>query len=380
MESMTSFERIEAATRLAKPDRVPVVPLVDVFSSTYGGITQHEMIFDIRKADAALGRTIRDLGTIDGQHASVAGTGRVMSLLFPVPSKLPGVDGVPPDAHWQFVEHPVVEPEEYQRIVEMGAGRWMLKNLWGNHAELRTIPGFLKASTALAADGLLLRRSVKAWRRKGIETMIGPNLFFPPLEWIALTLRSFKDFILDIYRYPEEVKAACRAFVKPLASMAHLAVRLTGVGRVFIFGGRTSASVLSPRQFEEFALPGLEEMCEYFVKRGITPLLHFDSNWTPFFHFLKVLPARKCILNLDGTSDIFQAKEVLGDHMCIMGDVPAVMMKLGDPEEVDEYCRRLITEIGSDGGFILSSGCTVPVDARPENVKAMLESVKKYKA
>jgi uroporphyrinogen-III decarboxylase len=64
---------------------------------------------------------------------------------------------------------------------------------------------------------------------------------------------------------------------------------------------------------------------------------------------------------------------------CIMGDVPAALLKLGEPEEVDEYCHRLITELGADGGFILSSGCTVPVDARPENVRAMFTSVTKYR-
>jgi|GEM_PF-5206095 uroporphyrinogen-III decarboxylase len=31
------------------------------------------------------------------------------------------------------------------------------------------------------------------------------------------------------------------------------------------------------------------------------------------------------------------------------------------------------------GGFILSSGCSIPIDAKPENVKAMLAAVKKYR-
>lgn len=64
--------------------------------------------------------------------------------------------------------------------------------------------------------------------------------------------------------------------------------------------------------------------------------------------------------------------------MCIMGDVPAALLKLGEPDEVDEYCRRLITELGADGGFILSTGCTLPLDAKPENVRAMIRSVSRY--
>jgi uroporphyrinogen-III decarboxylase len=35
----------------------------------------------------------------------------------------------------------------------------------------------------------------------------------------------------------------------------------------------------------------------------------------------------------------------------------------------------LINEIGP-AGFILSSGCDIPPNAKPENVKAMIDSVK----
>ena len=50
------------------------------------------------------------------------------------------------------------------------------------------------------------------------------------------------------------------------------------------------------------------------------------------------------------------------------------MFSLGTPSEVTEYCKRLRSEVGP-GGFILSSGCDVPIDAKYENVKAMVEAV-----
>ena len=62
---MNARERIDAAIRLEKPDRVPVVPIIDIFAARYAGITQHEMLFDLRKADAAIEKTMADLGRID---------------------------------------------------------------------------------------------------------------------------------------------------------------------------------------------------------------------------------------------------------------------------------------------------------------------------
>ncbi len=76
--------------------------------------------------------------------------------------------------------------------------------------------------------------------------------------------------------------------------------------------------------------------------------------------------------------DIFKVKEVIADRVCIYGDVPANLLSLGSPTEVDEYCHRLIEEVGKGRGFILGSGCELAPNAKPENVKAMCESVVKY--
>jgi len=63
--------------------------------------------------------------------------------------------------------------------------------------------------------------------------------------------------------------------------------------------------------------------------------------------------------------------EVLGDHMCIMGDVPASMLFLDTPDNVYAYCTHLIRELGPEG-FILQSGCDIPANAKLENIKAMV--------
>jgi len=379
METMTSAERIRTAIALGKPDRVPVAPIMDFFASRYGGITQYDMFFDIGKADAALEKTLNDLGFVDGLNLNYAGMGRMLRLIFPVPPVLPGIDGVPRDAQFQFVERSVMKPEEYAQIAQRGPTRWLLDKLRENHPELRGASGMAKAFGIMLSDNMKIRRSMKRWRGRGVDFLVGPNITFIPLQMISLGLRAFNDTLYDMFRYPEELKLGTSALLKLLIREGMMQVKLSGLRRVFLAADRASASFLSPKQFEEFALPDIQEMCDYFISRGIGVLLHLDNNWAPFYHYFKSLPRGKCILNLDGSSDIFKAQEVLAGHMCIMGDVPADLLKLGEPGEVDEYCRRLIMEVGADGGFILSSGCTVPADAKPENVRAMIQSVKNYR-
>lgn len=64
--------------------------------------------------------------------------------------------------------------------------------------------------------------------------------------------------------------------------------------------------------------------------------------------------------------------------MCLMGDVHPALLSLGTRQEVVDYCRWLIEEVGAGGGFILAQGCTVPVDAKFENVRALVETGKTY--
>ncbi len=73
-----------------------------------------------------------------------------------------------------------------------------------------------------------------------------------------------------------------------------------------------------------------------------------------------------------------RAKEVLGDVVCLRGNVPASMMTTGTPGEVDAYCRHLIENVGRDGGFILDGAIGIHDEARNENVKAMFQAVRKY--
>ena len=143
--------------------------------------------------------------------------------------------------------------------------------------------GMLKTFGGVGADIMKARQSMKHWQRKGVESMVAYNIVFTPMEYISLFMRSFNDFILDLFRHPEDVKEASRTLMKPMKLQGSMMVKMSGLKRVFMGGTRTSASCLSPKQFEEFALPEWQEMCEFWVGKGVTPVLHFDSDWTAFF-------------------------------------------------------------------------------------------------
>ncbi|MGB4504804.1 MAG: uroporphyrinogen decarboxylase family protein, partial [Syntrophaceticus sp.] len=104
-------------------------------------------------------------------------------------------------------------------------------------------------------------------------------------------------------------------------------------------------------------------------------VLHLDSDWTKNLEYFLELPAGKVAIELDGTTDIFKAHQVLRGHTCIIGDVGAPLFTIGTPQQISDYCQKLLHELGRDGGFILGSGCHIPLQAKHENVDAFFHSI-----
>ena len=96
------------------------------------------------------------------------------------------------------------------------------------------------------------------------------------------------------------------------------------------------------------------------------------------FEYFLELPKGKVMIRFTDTN-MFKAKEVLGDHCALMGSVPLTMLQMGTPTEVDEYCKKLIQVCGKGGGYIMRSDTDFIQEAKPENVRAMVDSVKKYR-
>ena len=109
------------------------------------------------------------------------------------------------------------------------------------------------------------------------------------------------------------------------------------------------------------------------LAEGLIPILHLDQDWTRDLNRFQELPAKKCIMNPDGMTDMKKFKELLGDRMAMMGDVPAALFATGTPDDIRNYVRDLVNLFESRG-LILCPGCDAPINTKPENMKAFVEA------
>lgn len=364
-EAMSPRERIEAARSLKIPDRVPVSPLIDFVAPKIAGVKTSDFIFKDEVANKAIETTFEKLGGYD----EIIPPQMITLSAFTLKAKIPGRD-LPDDALLQICDEEIMKIEDYDLAIKKGLTGFLL--------ELLGRIGAGQNATRVLGLGNAIKSLRVIWDRRNIPIACGGPCFVP-VELFAF-YRSVQKILLDMHRYPEKIIKASDAIIDESISIAKSTCDAAGVKTVFIGATRTSSTFVSPQMFERLSLPWLKKIVEKFHKSGYHTLLHFDCNWGLNLEYLRQLPKASCTLELDGQTDIFKAKEILGDHMCIMGDVPAPLFRLGTPKDVEKYCMKLISEVGEGGGFILSSGCSVPVDARIENIKAMIETAKKHGA
>jgi uroporphyrinogen-III decarboxylase len=113
------------------------------------------------------------------------------------------------------------------------------------------------------------------------------------------------------------------------------------------------------------------------IDRGYIPLVLWEGDCTSRLETIADLPRGKAIYWFERT-DLARAKAVLGDVVCLRGNVPPSMLNMGTPDEVREYCRNLIKTVGKNGGFILDGGIGIPDEAKVENVRAMYAAVREF--
>jgi hypothetical protein len=365
---MDAQERIDRAIRLAPlpDDGVPVAPLIITYTAKLAGVKQAEIFASLDGWRRAVDRAVDRIGPPDMGFALWP---RDVPFSEGMRYRLPGRE-LGDDELFQILEEEIMTPADYERILAEGYGRWSMDYFAALQPKLpsgrrgRAIVTYQFIRMALRIRGNAGRRT----KRGIVPAFYGGG--YPPFDFFSLA-RSFARFSEDLYDCPDLVRKACDASVDPIIKTMMQPLMVSRGKRVCIYPMRSSATFISPKMFEERALAHLVHMVEYFVQRGITPILHCDANWLPMLPFLAELPRASCILELDEDTDIFAAKEILGDRICLKGNVPAVMLAFGETGEVEAYCERLIREVGYGGGFILGSGCEVPLNARVENVEAM---------
>ena len=112
------------------------------------------------------------------------------------------------------------------------------------------------------------------------------------------------------------------------------------------------------------------------IDEGCVPFSFAEGGYNSRLDVIQDLPRAKAIWSFDLT-DMAKAKQILGGTACIGGNLPITLLSVGTPQDVKDYARKLINTAGKGGGYIMVNGAVID-EAKPENVKAMVDFTKEY--
>ena len=367
-ESMSSAERVECAISLEKPDRVPIWP--DVTTSAAARLTGEKNWEAAQQGfDAQQDLELRFFDEYGGWDAA-------NPALTPEVFTSGGFKVMKPteeSPEIQFLESDYTKYEDYEVIAEIGWFEFTKQHLIYRVSDMTTAEQYDKLFTEVIRGTI---RGISEYRKRGAFVMY-PQPNNHPFFTLSLS-RSMVKFTEDLFYRPEMVEKALDKMTDEFIAFGLSLCKEAGIKIMKTVEERAGAFFYPLEIFERFWWPYTKRIAEAFWSEGIRISFHLDTCWDKNIAYFKELPRGSAMLELDGTTDIFAAKEQLRNHMCIASDVHPALMSLGKPQEVTAYCRKLIDEVGGDGGHILSTGCGLPAAARRENFLAMLETGRTY--
>jgi len=281
--------------------------------------------------------------------------------------KMPGLE-LPDNSVWQVEEKTNISVEDYDFIIDNGYMA-MTQQLLPKIVDPERLGPFFE-SMAVSDEP-----AVQYVVDQGLANT-NALLLCPPFETLCGG-RGMHKFFMDCYKIPDKVKAVLDAMMVDIRAQIDAMPEERFMFGAWIGGWRGASSMVNQKIWDMLVWPYILEMAELVHKKGVVPVLHLDASWTRDLARFKELPAKSCILNTDGMTDLREARRILGDHVALMGDVPVQMLALSKKEEVLDYTRRLIEDVGPQG-LVITAGCDAPGDAKFENMCAMYEAAAEF--
>jgi len=334
---MNSLERISAALKFETPDRVPVIPQIFGLAGVMAGIPVDEYVRDgLILAECQI-KAIKKYGydavfSVMDTSVEAEAVGAILEYkkdMYPTMKTYAIQDK-------DMIDHLVLpDPNVAGRMPEMLKALKILRSEFGSaHLVVGCVMGPLTIATQLL----------------GMEKAL----------YLAIDEPEVFITLLD--------------FCTEIATQFGLAQIQAGAHLPLVFDPSASPAVVPPQFFKEIELPQLQKLCRTFAEAGsIANWLHIagpSASILPFYPSIGV-----DIANIDYYVTPQQAAEMLPD-MCLDGNIKSLSFIEDRPEEIAAKSSELLDFFESRGGFILSSGCEISPQSRPENIAAMVNATK----
>jgi len=400
-ERVTRFIKV---IKLEEPDRVPFFLPAGNFPAYYAGTTLMKTMYDYDELLRAWKKFRQDFDSDVAMGSGLVWPGKVFERIDYKLLKWPGHGLAPESRSYQYIEGEYMKADEYDHMINDPSDFWLriimpriagalepLKYL-NSFNPMSGIPmGFISpfarkdvqgAFQALMEAGEELEKWMMATMEANHEELVegyppfGGSFSGAPFDMIGDMLRGTHGIMLDMYQRPDKLLEALEKITPMTIDLAVSGADAALSPVVLMPLHKGADGFMSGKQFETFYWPTLRKVLIGIINEGLVPMPLAEAFYDTRLGYIKDVPRSSVIWWFERT-DMAKAKEVLGDITCIAGNVPTTLLATSTPQEVKEYCRRLIETCGKGGGYILTGASSVE-ETTADNLRAMMEAAKEY--
>ena len=383
------LKRYVTAMRNDKPDMIPIRPFVAEFTAKYAGYTCQEVAHDYEKAFAAARKCAVDFdwdAVVSNMVYVWTGLTQAIGLRY---YGVPGID-IPADRGFQYIEPPeekaFMKPDEYDQLIEDPTG--FLYNVWlprvsadvsamGEPTSFRNNLSFLKGGMAMLTYFNAFGKQNELLRTESGTVSAIAGILKAPFDIIADKLRGYLGLVTDVLERPDKVLAACEALMPHLTHVALSGADPDKNVPIGYWMHRGCVPFFSMEHFKQFYWPTFKPIVEEIWAHGHQVLFYAEGNWDAHLGSFAELPDQAIVYHVD-QGDIYKVHKALGEKFCISGGIPNWLLATATPQEVRDYCKKVIDGVAGDGGYIMDAAAIVQNDAKVENIRAMTEFTREY--
>jgi uroporphyrinogen decarboxylase len=192
---------------------------------------------------------------------------------------------------------------------------------------------------------------------------------------------GLENFSYALYDDPALVEALFEIVGATYVRITERLVKVPRLGAVFMSDdlSHTAGCLVSPQVYRKHVFPWYRRIGEILANAGLPFLFHSDGDITAVLDDLAECGVRAIHPVEPQAMDIVALKKRYGDRFCIFGNIDLdYTLTRGSVKEVEALVKQRIRELAPGGGYGVAASNSVPDYVKPENYRAMVETVKRY--
>jgi len=195
---------------------------------------------------------------------------------------------------------------------------------------------------------------------------------------LASMMRGAQNWMIDLMMGPEEQICALLDYCTDACSQFVTLMAQTGCDMVSNGDSPAGPEMISADMYEKFALPYEKKIVEVAHKAGLPYTLHICGNTDVILELMLTTGADA--LELDYKTDVTRILNCFNNKATFIGNIdPSGVLALGSVDDVKKKTMELLSVWKNSNRFILNAGCALPPDTPSENLKMMIDTARNFR-